>query len=103
MGRQKEFKVGKSFTFGLQELAWLAKHCHDKKIKGSEFMNKLLREAMTEDKVEKVKESNTQVVHCMTCNDWEPHGVLDMICTGCNQVNQLLKERVEEKKKTLQA
>jgi len=100
MGRQKEFKVGKSFTFGISELAWLAKHCHEKKIKGSEFMNKLLRNAMLEDKEEQVKESNTQIVHCMLCNDYLPH-TLDMICTGCNQINQLLKKRVEEKQKAL--
>jgi len=102
MGRQKEFKVGKSFTFGISELAWLAKHCHKEKIKGSEFMNKLLRKAMLEDKDVKVKESNTHVEHCILCNDYLPH-TSDMVCTGCNQLNQLLYKRFEEHKKTLQA
>ena len=55
MGRQKEFKVAKSFTLGIAECAWLAKHCHKEKIKASEFMNKLLRSKMLRDKQEEAK------------------------------------------------
>ena len=101
MGRPKEFKVAKSFTLGIAECAWLAKHCHKEKIKASEFMNNLLRTEMLKDKEAEVKQSETHPAYCKHCNDWEPHSI-DMICTTCNKLNQELKDRIDKKKKTLQ-
>ena len=96
MGRQKEFKVAKSFTLGIQEIAWLAKHCHEKKIKASEFMNKLLRKAMQKDQKKEAKEANTLPYHCYNCNSHTQHTKVEMICIECDQVNQQLKKKVEE-------
>ena len=101
MGRPKEFKVAKSFTLGIAECAWLAKHCHKEKIKASEFMNSLLRSKMLKDKEAEVKQSETHPAYCKHCNDWEPHSI-DMICTPCNKLNQELKDRIDKKNKTLQ-
>ena len=102
MGRDKEFKVGKSFTLGVSEIAWLAKYCHREKIKASEFMNKLLRSEMLKDKVAETKQAETHEAYCKNCNDWEPHFV-DMVCTTCNKLNKELKDRIDKKKKTLQS
>jgi len=101
MGRINEFKVAKSFTLGISECGWLAKHCYDEKIKASEFMNKLLRKEMLKDRKEKVNDSNTQEAYCKNCNDWKPHFV-DMVCSNCNKLNNDLKLRIDKKKKTLQ-
>ena len=94
MGRKAEFKAAKSFTLGLSELAWLAEYSVTHKKKASEVVNRLLREAMLKDKSEKVKESKTHEAYCKTCNDWLGHN-LDMICTGCDQLNEQFKRRVE--------
>ena len=94
MGRKAEFKAAKSFTLGLSELAWLAEYSVTHKKKASEVVNRLLREAMLKDKSEKVKEAKTHEAYCSNCNDWTPNN-LDMICTGCDQLNEQLKRRVE--------
>ena len=94
MGRKKEFKAAKSFTLGLSELAWLEEYSFTNKKKASEVVNKLIREAMLENKTEKAKEANTHEAYCSNCNDWTPNN-LDMICTKCNKLNEQLKRRVE--------
>jgi len=69
MGRKYDFKAAKSFTLGLQELAWLAKHSAEKKMKASEVMNKLLRTAMLEDNVEeKKKVARGPLAYCTGCS-----------------------------------
>ena len=68
MGRKKDFKAAKSFTLGLQELAWLAKYSADKNLKASEVMNKLLRTAMQNDvKEEKKAIQRGPIAFCTKC------------------------------------
>jgi len=97
MGRHPEFKAAKSFTLGLSELMWLSKHCKEKKIKASVFVNNLLREAMAADKEDQILQTGP-TVYCKICNDWPIH-TLDMICTGCNKLNVDLKKRIDNKTK----
>ena len=47
------------------------------------------------------KKQDTHEAYCKNCNDWEPHFV-DMVCTTCNKLNKELKDRIDQKKKTLQ-
>jgi len=94
MGRKAEFKAAKSFTLGLSELAWLSEYSLTNNMKASEVVNRLLREAMLNDKSEKIKEAKTHEAYCSNCNDWTPNN-LDMICTKCNKLNEQLKRRVE--------
>ena len=69
MGRKYDFKAAKSFTLGLQELAWLAKHSADKKKKASEVVNKLIRTAMLEDNVEEKKKiALGPIAYCTGCS-----------------------------------
>ena len=95
MSRHPEFKAAKSFTLGLSELMWLSKHCKQKKIKASVFVNNLLRKAMLEDKEDEILQTGP-TVYCKICNDWPIH-TLDMICTGCNKLNVDLKKRIDNK------
>ena len=68
MGRKKDFKAAKSFTLGLQELAWLAKYSSEKNLKASEVMNKLLRTAMQNDvKEEKKAIQRGPIAFCTKC------------------------------------
>tara|TARA_Y100000310_G_C20397567_1_gene675808 strand:- start:102 stop:413 length:312 start_codon:yes stop_codon:yes gene_type:complete len=68
MGRKYDFKAAKSFTLGLQELAWLAKHSADKKKKASEVVNLLIRKAMQADNTkEKKKKARGPIAFCTVC------------------------------------
>ena len=69
MGRKYDFKAAKSFTLGLQELAWLAKHSADHKLKASEVVNTLIRKAMQADnKEEKKKIALGPIAYCTGCS-----------------------------------
>jgi len=69
MGRKYDFKAAKSFTLGLQELAWLAKHSADNKLKASEVVNTLIRKAMQADnKEEKKKIALGPIAYCTGCS-----------------------------------
>jgi uncharacterized paraquat-inducible protein A len=92
MGRRNEFKVAKSFTICMAEIAWLAEYCERTKQKASVVVNKLLREAMVKDKTDPNRQ--TSGASCDKCDAWTPHTV-DMICTKCNKLNEKLKEKIE--------
>ena len=69
MGRKYDFKAAKSFTLGLQELAWLAKYSAEKKLKASEVVNKLIRTAMQEDhQEEKEQKQRGPIAYCTGCS-----------------------------------
>ena len=69
MGRKYDFKAAKSFTLGLQELAWLAKYSAEKKLKASEVVNKLIRTAMQADnKEEKEQKLRGPIAYCTGCS-----------------------------------
>ena len=69
MGRKYDFKAAKSFTLGLQELAWLAKHSATNKLKASEVVNTLIRKAMQADnKEEKKKIALGPIAYCTGCS-----------------------------------
>ena len=68
MGRKYDFKAAKSFTLGLQELAWLAKYSAEKKMKASEVVNNLIRKAMQKDnKEEKKQKQRGPLAFCTSC------------------------------------
>jgi ribosomal protein L10 len=68
MGRKYDFKAAKSFTLGLQELAWLAKYSAEKKMKASEVVNNLIRKAMQKDnKEEKEQKLRGPLAFCTQC------------------------------------
>jgi len=52
MGRPNEFKVAKSFTLGMTEVAWLAEQVK-KGDKASKVINKLIRHAIAEEQDKK--------------------------------------------------
>ena len=70
MGRKKEFVASKSFTLGLQELVYMEKICNEKKIKASQFINRLLRRAMIEDQ-KKEEQHHGPVTWCTECGTYK--------------------------------
>ena len=70
MGRKKEFVASKSFTLGLQELVYMEKICNEKKIKASQFINRLLRRAMIEDQ-KKEEQQHGPVTWCTECGTYK--------------------------------
>ena len=97
MGRKNEFKAAKSFTICMAELAWLAEYSERTNQKASVVVNRLLREAMLKDKEEKIIETGPEV-YCKDCNNWHPHNVKTLICSGCNNLNEQLQARLKKKK-----
>ena len=62
MGRKYEHKAAASFTICLAELQWLAEYSDRNKMKKSEVVNKLIRDAMILDKQEVKKEKGRRSI-----------------------------------------
>jgi len=56
MGRKNEFKVSKAFTLGIEEVAYLKMESERKDMNASQFINRLLREAMLKARGEEQRE-----------------------------------------------
>jgi len=97
MSRKNEFKAAKSFTICMSELSWLAEYSARTKQKASVVVNKLLREAMLKDKEIEMIEKGPEV-YCKDCNNWHPHDVKTLVCSGCNNLNKQLESRLKTKK-----
>ena len=96
MGRKNEFKATKSFTITMSELSWLAEYSERTKLPASLVVNKLIREAMLADKTAVSIEKGPEV-YCKDCNDWHPHNVDTLVCSGCNKLNKQLETRLKKK------
>ena len=96
MGRKYEHKAAASFTICLAELQWLAEYSDRLKIKKSEVVNKLIREAMLNDKTD-VAEKEGAPAYCKHCNEWPKHDVDTLECLECGNYNERLAARLKEK------
>jgi len=66
MGRIKEFKVGKAFTLGLDEITFLKVECERTGSKASYLINKWIREKMAMQ-VEEIRKVRGPEAYCTVC------------------------------------
>jgi len=66
MGRIKEFKVGKAFTLGLDEITFLKVECERTGSKASYLINKWIRERMALH-VEEIRKVRGPEAYCTKC------------------------------------
>ena len=66
MGRMKEFKVGKAFTLGLDEITFLKVECERTGSKASYLINKWIREKMAMQ-VEEIRKVKGPEAYCTKC------------------------------------
>lgn len=66
MGRIKEFKVGKAFTLGLDEITFLKVECERTGSKASYLINKWIREKMVMH-VEEIRKVKGPEAYCTKC------------------------------------
>ena len=72
MGRMKEFKVGKAFTLGLDEITFLKVECDRTGKKASYLINKWIREKMNMQ-VEEIRKITGPKGYCTKCSDYKEH------------------------------
>ena len=72
MGRIKEFKVGKAFTLGLDEITFLKVECERTGKKASYLINKWIREKMNMQ-VEEIRKIRGPEAYCTKCSDYKEH------------------------------
>ena len=68
MGRKKEWKASKSFTLGISEIAFMEEYCYNKNMKGSEYVNKLIRKEMLTSQ-DKERKEHGPINWCTKCGD----------------------------------
>jgi len=66
MGRIKEFKVGKAFTLGLDEITFLKVECERTGSKASYLINKWIREKMR-GQIEEIRKVKGPEAYCSVC------------------------------------
>jgi hypothetical protein len=96
MPRKYEHKAAKSFTICLAELSWLAEYADRTKTKQSVIVNKLIREAMNNDRAEEAEEKGAEA-YCPTCGSWNLHNVKTLVCHECNTFNEMKANQLKEK------
>ena len=84
MGRKNEFKVSKAFTLGIEEVAYLKMESETKDINASQFINRLLREAMLKARGKEQRERKP-AGQCHKCGDRRGYDFVntDWICEMC--------------------
>ena len=87
MGRINEFKVGKAFTLGLDEITFLKVECERTGSKASYLINKWIREKMNMQ-VEEIRKVRGPEAYCSQCSAYKEHirdGQLNMtwLCETC--------------------
>jgi S-adenosylmethionine synthetase len=68
----KEFKVGKAFTLGLDEITFLKVECERTGKKASYLINKWIREKMNMQ-VEEIRKVRGPEAYCNTCAGYKEH------------------------------
>ena len=97
MGRPKgRFTAAKTFTLDVMTLTWLNKTCLERKMKASALLTEIIEQHRIRLNREVSEETDTVDVYCKECNDWKPHDV-DMVCKGCDNINQALKAKIEKR------
>ena len=86
MSRKKEFKAGKAFTIGIQELAFMEKHCHDKNLKASTYVNNLIRNEMLAE-IKKEAETHGPITYCTACSELREFENIEdrWLCIDCHE------------------
>ena len=98
MGRPEgRFTAAKTFTLDIMTLEWLHRECLEQKIKASALLTQIIEKHRIGLKTQSPTTDNTIDVYCKTCLNWTPHGV-DMVCNGCNNLNLVLKAKIEAKR-----
>jgi len=72
MGRIKEFKVGKAFTLGLDEITFLKVECERTGKKASYLINKWIREKMSMQ-VEEIRKVRGPEAYCTKCSGYREY------------------------------
>jgi len=85
MGRKNEFKAGKAFTLGLEELAFLKMESERQDINVSLFVNQLIRRVMLETRGEAEKERKP-AGHCHECSEFRGYDLVkgEWLCDVCH-------------------
>ena len=65
MGRRKEFKVAKSFTITVKNIAWLEEQCYETGEKASVIIEKLI----TKERLKEREKSDKNKWYCTECKD----------------------------------
>ena len=68
----KEFKVGKAFTLGLDEITFLKVECERTGSKASYLINKWIREKMSMQ-VEEIRKTRGPEAYCTKCSAYKEH------------------------------
>jgi Zn finger protein HypA/HybF involved in hydrogenase expression len=102
MARKKEFKAGKAFTLGIQELAFMEKHCYEKSMKASTYVNNLIRKEM-QAAIKKEKETHGPVTWCTNCSDQREFENMEdrWLCMECHEDKTEIVNNVLEQLKQL--
>ena len=98
MGRPEgRFTAAKTFTLDIMTLEWLNRTCLERKMKASALVTEIIEQHRIRLNREVSEETATVDVYCKECNDWKPHDV-DMVCKGCDNINQALKAKIEKRR-----
>jgi len=84
MGRKNEFKVSKAFTLGIEEVAYLKMESERKDVNASQFINRLLREAMLKARGEEQRERKP-AGQCHKCGERRGYDLVnnEWLCEVC--------------------
>jgi len=102
MGRIKEFKVGKAFTLGLDEITFLKVECERTGSKASYLINKWIREKMR-GQIEEIRKVKGPESYCNRCAAYKeylrsPDGQY-WVCETCSDdKTELIKGMIERNK-----
>ena len=106
MGRIKEFKVGKAFTLGLDEITFLKVECERTGSKASYLINKWIREKMR-GQIEEIRKVKGPESYCNNCQAYKEyvHIILKDVdpttwhCETCGEdKTQLIQGMIERNK-----
>jgi len=93
----KEFKVGKAFTLGLDEITFLKVECERTGKKASYLINKWIREKMNMQ-VEEIRKVKGPEAYCTKCPGYREYikqeGFDNWLCSGCGNDNTELIEGI---------
>jgi len=91
----KEFKVGKAFTLGLDEITFLKVECDRTGKKASYLINKWIREKMSMQ-VEEIRKVRGPEAYCTQCPGYREYIKQDddWLCSGCENNNTELIEGI---------
>jgi ribosomal protein S27E len=86
MGRKKEFKVAKSFTITVKNVAWLEEQCYETGEKASVILERLI----SKERIKEREKSDKNKFYCDACDDKQKiivHGLTNpkFNCSVCGK------------------